>query len=258
MGYAQDQPAAYQLVVDPLAEAYRDEARRERLRQEFAANEYVKMPGLLRDDVFGLLKAELEQLEQGARKRDFVMQGYETPRVMHVLGGRQLLERSMYLPALYAHHELRRLIQGIAAGEIHACLHPDEFMVANLLLSSGSTHGWHLDDPAYALIIIFEAPSAESGGLLEFIQGWQALCAVDDPAAEQRAAPIVERARAANLVQTRHHAPGDAYLLRADRCLHRVTELKPGGGRRIALNFAYDATAHPIYGQTASLLYGAD
>lgn len=258
MGDAQDQTAAYQLVVNPLAEAYCGEERREPLRREFAANEYVKMPGLLRADVLGLLKAEIEQLEQGARKRDFVMQGYETPRVMHVLGGRQLLERSMYLPALYAHHELRRLIQSVAAGDVYPCLHPDEFMVANLLLSSGSTHGWHLDDPAYALILIFEAPPAESGGLLEFIQGWQALRAAGDMASEQRAAPIVERARAANLVQTRHHAPGDAYLLRADRCLHRVTELKPGGGRRVALNFAYEATAQPTYGRTASLLYGSD
>jgi hypothetical protein len=253
-----EQTARYHLIVNPLSEDYREEWRLTELRQEFTNEGYIKMPGFIRNEVFSLLKDEIEQLEKFARKRDFVMQGYETPRVMHVLGGRQILERSLLLPALYSHYELRNLIRKVAGVEVYPCLHPDEFMVANLLLSNGSTHGWHLDDPAYALILMFEAPSADSGGLLEFIRNWHAFCSTIGASSEEKVEPIVESARAANLVQVKHHAPGDAYLLQANRCLHRVTELKTAGNRRIALNFAYETTSQPIYGHTASLLYGDD
>ena len=129
-------------------------------------------------------------------------------------------------------------------------------MVANFLLSPGATHGWHLDDPAYAFILVLESSPAEDGGSIEFIQNWQEFCKDSGSLSKEKVAPLVERAREANLVQVRHHLSGDAYLLRADRCLHQVTALRREGARRFALNLAFEATPHPIYGNTANRLYG--
>ena len=61
--------------------------------------------------------------------------------------------------------------------------------------------------------------------------------------------------RERNLIKAFHHRPGEAYLLRADRCLHRVTELAPQRQRK-ALNLGFEATATPKYGITATRLYG--
>lgn len=246
------------LLVQLLNDRYRQPWLLAELRREFARTDYLKLPALLAPAVFALLHAEIARLLPFAQPKHFTMTGYDTPRIMHTLGGSRILRHSPALAALYAHYDLRHLLQTITHAELFPCRHPDEFMVLNCLRSTGATHGWHLDDPAYALLLVFEAPPAEHGGLLEFIPAWPRWCAQHAAAPTAALAPLVEQARAAQLVQVRHHAPGDAYLFRADECLHRVTELYDASVPRVVLNLAFEVTPQPHYGLTASLLYGED
>jgi hypothetical protein len=252
------QPDEHYLLTNLLSEQYQQEELVAYLRREFALNDYVKMSNLINAAAFYLLREEIHRLQQFAKMRSFIMDGYETPRLMSTLGGRKIVEESHMLGILYPHYELIDLLRKIIGEEVYPCLHPNEIMVANFLLSLGATHGWHLDDPAYALILIFEAPSEMDGGLLEFIPGWRKLCSSQGRSHEEKVAPLVEHSRGANLVQVRHHVSGDAYLLRADQCLHQVTALSAKGVSRIALNLAYEATRNPRYGRTANMLYGQD
>lgn len=247
------------IVHDLLSPRYRDAAVLDALSREFRREGYVRLPGLLGAEAFAALRDEL--LEKGtttARSRDFVMDGYETPRRMSVMGATLLLRETELVWALYAHWELRRLVGALAGAAVYPCRHPEEFMVANFLLDRGHTHGWHLDDPAYALILFIEAPPPEDGGVLEFIPHWLEFCGEHGLEPHHRVDAAVERARAESRVQRRAHAPGDGYLLRADQAMHRVTSLTAGDARRVALNLAFEASDAPVYGSTATVLYGED
>lgn len=235
---------------------YSDGAVLTELAREFASEGYVRLPGLLTPGSFAAVADELLVRVDRARTRDFVMDGYETPRVMSVMGGSFLLRETDLVWSLYSHWELRRLVSTLAGAPIYPCQHQEEFMVANFLLRSGNTHGWHLDDPAYALIIFLDAPPPDAGGLLEYVPRWREFCREEGLTADEKVEAGVARARARGLVRVRQHATGDAYLLRADRALHRVTGLSREGVRRAALNLAFEETETPAYGDTASLLYG--
>ena len=243
------------LIISPLSTVYQDKEHVANLRHEFATNSYVKIPGLFSDGVFNILRAEVARLEGLAVVRDFIMQGYDTRRMMSTLGGLKILEESPLLAALYSHYDLRSLIREIVGAEIYPCQHPDEFIVINRLVTKGGTHGRHLDDPAFSLAMILESPPAEGGGLLEFVSRWREFCQQAQSSPDQRVEATVELARAANLVNTKYHCANEVYLLRADECLHRVTELTMEGSRRTMLNFAYQAMPETDYGATATKLY---
>lgn len=252
------QAAARALIAGPVTDTYAGERPLEELSARFAEHGYVRLRGLLAEEPLEILRRQISALEAHARARDFVMSGPDTPRVMSVLGATQLLAGSPAAAILYVHFELVRVIGRLAGTEVYGCTHPEELMVCNLLLSEGSTHGWHLDDPAYALVVMLEAPVRDGGGELEYIPDWADLrrrlgLGPDDPVDA-----AVATARAEGLVRTADHRAGDAYLLRADRCLHRVTPLCSPRTRRVALNFAYEATATASYGDSATLLYGSD
>lgn len=187
--------------------------------------------------------------------RELIMEGYETPRKMSALGGKRILEESPFLWMLYSHYDLRNVIRNIVGVEIYPCRHRKEFMVGNYLASSGSTHGWHLDDPAFALIVIFETPPVELGGSVELIPGWLEYCEDSGVSPEENVQPLVSRASEADLLKTKPHVSGDLYLLRADKSMHRVTGLLKDGVRRAALNLGFETTPRPEYGLTASILY---
>ena len=111
---------------------------------------------------------------------------------------------------LYCHHEVVKLLTALAGGAIYPCQHGEEFIVANFLNRSGGTHGWHLDDPAFALILFFDAPEEGQGGSLEFVPNWHSFCACHGVEPEKDVGPLAEMARSEGLIQTRHHVRGDA------------------------------------------------
>lgn len=246
---------ASSFIFSLLPDYCREEQRLAELRRRFARDSYVGLPGLLRGEAFEFVKSEVDRLEPFARSMSFEMEGYRTPRVMKALGGLAIMSESP-LAYIYLHYAIRQLVEAIAGAKIYTCLHPNEYMVVNYLLSPGSTHGWHLDDPAYALVIFVDAPPPGAGGDLEFIKDWPQLCRDSGLPPEGDVGGLVGRLRGQNLVRTKAHAAGDAYLMRANRCLHRVKEITAPGARRVILNIAFEETSKPLYGMTANLLYG--
>jgi hypothetical protein len=244
------------IVLNLLTERYLQEEVQTTLYDEFFKNGYVKLPNLLNQQAFSIFKTEIDYLEQFSRSFNFVTDERETPRRMSAIGGSKILRESPTMWALYTQYDLRKLISSIVGTEVYPSLHPTEFMVMNYLLSPGSTHGWHLDDITYGLIIFFDAPPREDGGLVEFIPQWHEFCELQNASPEGNVDDLVEKARKLNLIQVRHHMPGDAYLLRADKCLHRVTGLSREGVRRAVFNLGFEVMPNRIYDDTESVMYG--
>lgn len=243
------------LVFSVLSETYRKKDTVNELRLEFERREYVRFHNLFSDDAFALVKAEVDRLERFAKRRNFVMAPYQTPRIMKPLSGRVIMRESPLLGTLYVHHEIRSLVEAIVGAQVHTCLDETEWMVTNYLDQEGDTQGFHLDVPAYALILFLDSPSGNKGGLLEYVRYWPEISDAIGIEPKSRIDPlVVEHLRAAGLVQAKHHEPGDAYLLRADRCLHRVAPLTENA-RRVVLNMAFEATLDPVRDATAPTLY---
>lgn len=226
------------------------------MREQFTRTGYVRLPGFFPAQALALFKNEMEEMEQIAIRRQFEMPGYATPRSLSVLGGNLIRSQSPFLYSLYHHYALRSCIESVVGRPVYTCTHPEEFMVANFLHNSGDTHGWHLDDPAYALIIFAEVPGEDGGGEVEFIANWKDLCRRKGRKPDESIHDLIRWADDNGLVDRHSHHAGDAYLLRADLNLHRVTPLKRPGERRAAVNLAYQAAPETIYGKTADLLYG--
>lgn len=226
------------------------------MHEQFLRSGYVKLPDFLTPAALHFLHAELQRLEATASRRSFEMPGYHSPRNLSVLGGRAIKQHSRFLYRLYHHTALRTCVEAISGRPIFSCIHPEEFMVANFLQSSGDTHGWHLDDPPYALVIFAESPEPGDGGDVEIIPNWFDLCRRKNRRADEDIADLIAWAEDNNLVERLHHKPGDAYLLRADLNLHRVIPITAEGARRCVINMAFQTTPETKYADTADLLYG--
>lgn len=249
----------FDLSLDVVSERYLDRIRLGALRNDFERDGYAKLPGLFDSPCFGRLASEMRVVEKAGRDRSFSMPPYNTPRVLRTVGGQTVLRESPAIAALYFHRDLVDVLEAVTGSRVFPCQHKEEFIVANFLSTAGSTHGWHLDDPPLALVVFFEAPDDEQkGGRLEYIPRWLAHCSSIAADPEVDVEPTVERARAGGLVRSASHSPGDAYLLRADQCLHRVTPLIARDCRRVVLNMAYQFNRNQGYGDTATMLYGAN
>src|SRR5439155_11867736 len=181
-------------------------------------------PGLFSNSTFANLQSEVARLRKYANTKNFTMPGFETLRRMSTLGGKEIRKESTVLTNLYNNNELRSLVSKICRREIFACNDENEWQVVNWLEGSGETHGWHLDDPPLALVIFIEAPPAEHGGSLEFINEWRQLCAELGHDPQRDVAKLVDQCYRADLVNSKGHKTCDAYLLRADNCLHRCSQ----------------------------------
>jgi hypothetical protein len=222
----------------------------------FAREGYVRLPRSAFATVFPKLQREVARLREHAKTRDFIMPGYETLRRMSTLGGKDIRRLSPVLVDFYQNPAIRALLSNICGQEVFACHDENEWQVINWLEGPGETHGWHLDDPPLALVLFIETPPASDGGALELIYGWRQLCAVVGSEPEHSATSLIERCRAAGLVTAKVHTTGDAYLMRADQCLHRAAPLTAAGARRCVVNLAFELEPEVRRtGVTASLLY---
>jgi len=248
---------AHPATSSSLPEKFLRDSALIKLRLGFARHNYVALPGLFSTpSTFAPLVAEVGRLEQFATKKNFVMPGYNTPRVMATVGGRVIKRESPFLTAMYASSILAPLVSEIAGRQVFPCHDPNEWMVINWLEGPGKTHGWHLDDPAYAMVIFVEAPQPGQGGEAEFITDWRRLCQCLDHDPERDVESVVQGCRELGLINVKTHAAGDAYLLRADRCLHRVAPITSEGVRRVILNLAFEAKPETYRkGVTATYLY---
>lgn len=227
-------------------------------RRVFHEEGAVRIPRIFSRPTFQALQHEAERLCPHELHRDFLMPGYDTPRRMSVCGGRTLLANSPFLSMLYFHRELRFLVQEIVGAPINSVPHPEEFMVLNRLRGEGQTHGWHLDDPQFALIIIVETPPHECGGFVELVPNWSTFTNTHALDMTSDLSKALSLASELGFVRRLYLESGDAYLLNAGECLHRIAPIVGAHACRCVVNMAFDKRLQPCFGVTANLLYAAD
>ena len=182
------------------------------------------------------------------------MPDFNTDRKMSVLSGKDVVSQSDIIASLYACRELRNWITRLIGKDIHTVLHDDEFLVVNFLDGKRDTHGWHLDDPRYALIIVVESPAEHIGGCIEYVPDWKHLAREEGFDPHQNVERGVEICKRKGLLRSDTLNSGDCYLLDAGEVLHRVSPMS-ADGRRKALNLAFDDRRYRVYGETATRLY---
>ena len=241
-----------------LSEEYFGENKILSLRKAFGAHGVVGLPNFFKSEVIQVLLSETYRLFEIRSKKNFIMPRYNTMRKLSVIGGNSLLGGSFVFPAIYLDWGLKKFLSSVVGETIRNISHQEEMVVVNILESESSTHGWHLDDPKFALVVILEAPCASNGGNVEIISRWREHCASYslDPIEDLERG--VGYARKAGKVITMQHLSGSAYLLNAADCLHRVTPITTEADRRIVVNFAYHNQEKIEYGETANFLYKKD
>lgn len=232
---------------------YRDEGVLKSLARTFEADHAVVLPEFLRPAVSIRLHSVTDALLPTMRHKDFIMDEYRTPRVMSVLGAQDLFKAVPRFRTFYA--SMQDVVGAVAGQTVFPCVHEKETIVLNRLSGAGKTHGWHLDDPAYALVIVVQGLAPEDGGQVEYIPRWREECLARGLSSNGDVNAAVEALRREGLVRTVALSTGDAYLLRADTSLHRVTEVVSPSAARLVLNLAYQAEEQTMYADTANELY---
>jgi hypothetical protein len=220
---------------------------------QFATEGIVRLPKFLNDAVHQRLLAEVSSVVPILSYRNFVMPGWQTPRHMRTMGGRRIREFLPFLNSLYHEPSIIDFIRMVTCTDVFKCQNELEFAVINYQSGPAQTHGWHLDDAPYALIIILRAPESDSGNVelgprLEQSEGSRYLGFTEK---------ISEAAQAGN-IKTFRPKGGDAYLLHASAIPHRVTECALENDDRLVITFAYCDSLEQTDGPSPELLYGDD
>lgn len=234
---------------------YKDEKHLDDLRSKFHSDGYVRLPGLLKNKLSSIYLDEALRLNKYCDACDFMMPQYNTPRILSVIGGQKILSRSSMFSMLYLDFSIQELVSLVVGKHVYHIHHKEEFMVINYLEKKGGTHGWHLDDPRYALVLILKAPDVNDGGWLEVIPNWDKYCRSLKFDPEEDVTPAIKYAVENDKVKKIRHCTGDVYLLNAGDCMHRVAPIT-GEVSRIVLNMAFDDRETVSYGCTADSLYG--
>lgn len=237
-----------------ISDQYRDPEIILKISEEFQHKQFVKLPDLFIPPVKKIAQENLDYLHSLRSRKDFIMPEFNTERKMSVVGGSKIINLSLALIALYANQDLRDTLSKIIGNHIHTVKHAEEFMVVNFLDGDADTHGWHIDDPQYALIIITEAPPPRCGGDLEIIPNWSSFCSKNNFSQGTQTKDAVKKALLEDRIKRLQLASGDCYLLNASQAFHRVTPII-GKGSRKALNMAFDSRRFRNYGDTAQILY---
>lgn len=218
---------------------YADPAHLGQLADFLERHGVAVLPQLLDPATLAFLQAEVRRLRPLARQRDFVMPGWNTPRRLATLGAAALGRAASVLPDLGAEASVLRMVRAVTRDPAARPADHQHERAALNLQEAGGTHGWHLDDPPWALAILLEEP--EAGGALELAPGWTG--GITDASGVVGLKAVALRA-------------GDGYLLRADRTLHRVAEVERG--QRAALSLAFQGAEPVVYGGTSDALHAGE
>jgi hypothetical protein len=214
-----------------LATHHRDAFTQEKLKkasEEFSRNGYLKFDigELVPQKVFdSIIEESNSLLEHYSIRRDVKVAstGY-SKRYMSNVTAQGIRDHGVIIDALYKSPAMRGLLGKIAGDELANCWEEEHYLI-NKLEREGDTHGWHWGDYPYTVIWILEAPSIKHGGILQCIPHttWDK----KNPEIENY---IIERP-----ISSYYHTTGQAYFLKSDTTLHRVTPMK-GEEIRIILN----------------------
>lgn len=213
----------------------------EGFRDTFNRDLIVILPKFFKPEAFAILTAEVQRMGQRKRRRDLLMpDSGNTPRKMSILSGTDILQMSSIIPMLYLDEEFRDFLSSIAGETVYPVPDSVENYVCNFLHLDGDTHGGHIDTYPFAFNIMIEAPPRDMGGTLEIVKGSSVLQDLDYE----------------TKVTSVYIPPGDCYLLRTDKAVHRVSPLI-NSWRRTVINFAYtNAASLNVWSYSSGILYG--
>ena len=164
---------------------------------------------------------------EGERRDLNMKQTGDTPR-KYISVGRDIIHRhNGLIPKLFESSELRNLFSQITNSDVHPVDYTPEQYIINRQESTGDTHGWHCDDYQWAFIWVMDAPQPSSGGRVEYIPR-----VVFDPSHPLKSLEDILRVRES---RSKWLPSGAAYLMRANRTLHRVTPLTKDQTRTVVV-----------------------
>ncbi|HVE46064.1 MAG TPA: hypothetical protein VNA57_04885 [Acidimicrobiales bacterium] len=195
------------------------------LHRSYREDDYAEISGFLPEGLWALAAGELEEaFDKHARRRDLIVrQSGNTPRRYTNIDRDVLATNTTVIPEVFRSPELYDLLEQVVGERVLPVPYVPEEFIAARLHQAGDVHGWHWDDYTWALVWIFKMPDELNGGSLEYIKRvpWDQ----DDPRTDE----IV----ASHPVTRRHPEVGNAYLLKADTALHRVSPLREDAERMI-------------------------
>jgi hypothetical protein len=200
------------------------------MRASFNEHGFALLPNLFSGELFSALALECQGLiESYGQKRDFLMlQTANSPRKMINVKRDHIKEHGCIVPALYSSELFRKLFGSIVGEKFVDCPYlPEEFII-NALFQPQDTHGWHWDDYQYGVVIAINVPDPEYGGFVQVAPNTE----------WDRENPSIEKALFSSYIKSFRLNAGDAYILKTDTGLHRVSPIKPGA-KRIIINMVW-------------------
>lgn len=223
-------------------------------RQSLKVDGYSKLSNLFSNELFQQVKDEVVKLKDLAFSKKFKMPKYNTARFLSTIGAKLIAKNTELIPFLYYDSNLKDILEEITEEPLFHVNHEEESFVVNYLMGIGQTHGWHLDDPKYAFVTVFDMPHVDFGGHVEIIKDWKAICS-ELNIGPQETLKGVEFAEKNKLIKKVQLKPGESYILNAADCLHRVAPME-ANSIRSALNLAFHPSTYVSFDGTADILYG--
>ncbi|CAM3822354.1 ArpA protein [Kibdelosporangium persicum] len=228
-------------LAEHIAERYRDPNSVRALSQHFRREGYVKLTGLVPEDLFRQVSDEVYSLiDLHARRIDLLMKETgSSPRYMSTVSQKSIAEDGHLIPAVYQSEVLTGFLSQVAAQPVVECPWEDEKYVIIRQHKKGDTHGWHWGDFSFTVIWIIEAPALEYGGMLQCVPhtDWD------------KENPRVHEYLVNHPIKTYAHQTGDLYFLRSDTTLHRTVPLNEEK-TRIILNTCWGSESDRLKTQT--------
>lgn len=135
--------------------------------------------------------------------------------------------RSTIIPALYYSQSLRQLLLQITASEVIPYSSKHGGISITYVNEADYFENWQCVEQAYQLVWFIETPKTGGGGAFEFMEKFANKDLGDNSKISNKQ------------VQQKYHKSGDAFLLKANACLHRFAPLNQGSERVvITMNFA--------------------
>ena len=215
---ALDREAVDAKIAAHLSTKYDDNWQVRLLSQHYRREGYVKLRGLVPDDLFEAVRAETLRLidEHGQRIDIRLKETGDSKRSMTTISASAIEEGGALIKAVYESEALKGFLSRLALEPVVDCPWDGEKYIAIHQHKKADTHGWHWGDFSFTLIWILEAPKGEFGGQLQTVPhtDWDKM----DPR-------VIEHLETYP-IRTWPHETGDMYFLRSDTTLHRTIPLE--------------------------------
>lgn len=206
-----------------------DQHQLDQWSSEYQENDMVVFNRFGANTLFQLVYQEASWLlaKEGERRELVMRQTGDTPRRYISVGRDDIHRQGTIIPRLFESPSLSRFFGRITGCEVLPVEYTPEQYIINRQATAGDTHGWHCDDYQWAFIWVMDAPDPKIGGRVEYIPR------VDfNPSAPSKSLGDILRTRE---TRSRWLPPGSAYLMRANRTLHRVTPLTEDAVRTVVV-----------------------